>query len=94
MARSSRRGLCDCRHLVRDPTLDRHVACPAGTGCCSCNSLLALRDLRATLDERLRRAAVVASNEGRHVFFEGRAWLFLIVDTLHGGAGEEVKGRR
>ena len=38
-------------------------------------------------------AAVVASNERRHVFVEGRVWLLALVNTLHvGGAGDEVEG--
>lgn len=50
-------------------------------------------ELQAQLGERRLRAAVVAGNERRHVFFEGRAWPLALVDTLHvGGAGEEVEG--
>ncbi|MEX3614704.1 MAG: acetyl/propionyl/methylcrotonyl-CoA carboxylase subunit alpha [Burkholderia gladioli] len=51
-------------------------------------------ELQAQLGERRLRAAVVASNERRHVFFEGRAWLLAVVDTLHvgGGASEEATG--
>ena len=50
-------------------------------------------EVQAQLGERRLRAAVVASNERRHVFFEGRAWQLALVDTLHvGGAGEEVEG--
>ncbi len=54
-------------------------------------SLGADSELQAQIGERRLRAAVVASNERRHVFFEGRAWPLAVVDTLHvGGAGEEV----
>jgi len=50
-------------------------------------------ELQAQLGERRLRAAVVAGNERRHVFFEGRAWSLALVDTLHvGGAGEDVEG--
>jgi len=50
-------------------------------------------ELQAQLGERRLRATVVAGNERRHVFFEGRAWALALVDTLHvGGAGEEVEG--
>jgi 3-methylcrotonyl-CoA carboxylase alpha subunit len=50
-------------------------------------------ELHVQLGERRLRAAVVASHERRHVFFEGRAWPLVVVDTLHvGGAGEEVEG--
>jgi 3-methylcrotonyl-CoA carboxylase alpha subunit len=50
-------------------------------------------ELQAQLGERRLRATVVAANERRHVFFEGRAWALALVDTLHvGGAGEEVEG--
>jgi 3-methylcrotonyl-CoA carboxylase alpha subunit len=56
-------------------------------------SLGADSELQAQLGERRLRAAVVASNERRHVFFEGRAWPLAVVDTLHvGGTGEEVAG--
>ncbi|MFM0616086.1 acetyl/propionyl/methylcrotonyl-CoA carboxylase subunit alpha [Paraburkholderia nemoris] len=56
-------------------------------------SLGADSELQAQLGERRLRAAVVASNERRHVFFEGRAWPLAVVDTLHvGGAGDEVAG--
>jgi len=47
--------------------------------------------LHAQLGERRVSAAVVVAGERRHVFFEGRAWPFALVDTLHvGGGGEEV----
>ena len=50
-------------------------------------------DLHAQLGERRLRATVVVSGERRHVFFEGRAWPLVRVDTLHiGGAGDEVEG--
>lgn len=50
-------------------------------------------ELQAQLGERRLRAAVVASSERRHVFFDGRSWPLSLVDTLHvGGAGEEVEG--
>ncbi|WP_179400735.1 acetyl/propionyl/methylcrotonyl-CoA carboxylase subunit alpha [Burkholderia guangdongensis] len=56
-------------------------------------SLGADSELHALLGERRLRAAVVASNERRHVFFEGRAWPLAVVDTLHvGGEGDEVAG--
>jgi 3-methylcrotonyl-CoA carboxylase alpha subunit len=49
--------------------------------------------LHAQLGERRIRAAVVATGERRHVFFEGRSWPLSLVDTLHiGGEGEEVEG--
>lgn len=50
-------------------------------------------ELQAQLGERRLRAAVVASSERRHVFFDGRSWPLSLVDTLHvGGAGDEVEG--
>lgn len=50
-------------------------------------------ELQAQLGERRLRAAVVASGERRHVFFEGRSWPLVLVDTLHvGGAGDEHEG--
>src|SRR5205823_6651904 len=50
-------------------------------------------ELHAQLGERRLRAAVVATGERRHVFFEGRSWPLSLVDTLHvGGEGEEVEG--
>ena len=50
-------------------------------------------ELQAQLGERRLRAAVVASNERRHVFFEGRAWPLSVVDAEHvGGAGDDVEG--
>ena len=50
-------------------------------------------EVQAQLGERRMHAAVVASNERRHVFFEGRVWLLALVNTLHvGGAGDEVEG--
>jgi 3-methylcrotonyl-CoA carboxylase alpha subunit len=56
-------------------------------------SLGADSELQAQLGERRLRAAVVASSERRHVFFEGRSWPLSLVDTLHvGGEGEEVEG--
>ena len=49
--------------------------------------------LHAQLGERRVRAAVVATGERRHLFFEGRSWPLSLVDTLHvGGEGEEVEG--
>ncbi len=49
--------------------------------------------LQAQLGERRLRAAVVASGERRHVFFEGRSWPLALVNTLHvGGGGDEVAG--
>ena len=36
---------------------------------------------------------MVVAGERRHVFFEGRAWPLVLVDTLHaGGAGDDVGG--
>ena len=56
-------------------------------------SLGAASELHAQLGERRLRAAVVASNERRHVFFDGRSWMLAVVDTLHvGGAGDDVTG--
>lgn len=50
-------------------------------------------ELQVQLGERRLHAAVVASNERRHVFFGGRAWPLAVIDTLHvGGAGDEVEG--
>lgn len=50
-------------------------------------------ELQAQLGERRLRAAVVASGERRHVFFAGRSWPLVLVDTLHvGGAGDEHEG--
>ena len=49
--------------------------------------------LQAQLGERRLRAAVVAAGERRHVFFEGRSWPIVMVDTLNvGGKGDEVEG--
>ena len=49
-------------------------------------------ELHAHAERRLR-AAVVAAEERRHLFFEGRSWPLVLVDTLHvGGEGEEVSG--
>jgi 3-methylcrotonyl-CoA carboxylase alpha subunit len=47
-------------------------------------------ELHAQLGERRLRAAVVASGERRHVFFEGRAWPLVRVDTLHVGGGGDT----
>jgi 3-methylcrotonyl-CoA carboxylase alpha subunit len=50
-------------------------------------------ELQAQLGERRLRAAVVASGERRHVFFAGRSWPLVLVDTLHvGGAGDDHDG--
>jgi len=49
--------------------------------------------LHAQLGERRVHAAVVQAGERRHVFFEGRAWPLVRVDTLHrGGGGDDVAG--
>ena len=49
--------------------------------------------LHAQLGERRVNATVVVAGERRHVFFEGRAWPLVLVDTLHaGGAGDDVGG--
>jgi len=49
--------------------------------------------LHAQLGERRVNATVVVAGERRHVFFEGRAWPLVLVDTLHaGGSGEDVTG--
>ncbi len=49
--------------------------------------------LLAQLGERGLRAAVVPAGERRHVFFEGRSWPIVVVDTLNvGGQGEELEG--
>jgi len=49
--------------------------------------------VQAQLGERRLRAAVVAAGERRHVFFEGRSWPIVVVDTLNvGGRGEELEG--
>ena len=49
--------------------------------------------LQAQLGERRLRAAVVPAGERRHVFFEGRSWPIVLVDTLNvGGRGDEVEG--
>ena len=49
--------------------------------------------LQAQLGERRLRAAVVAAGERRHVFFEGRSWPIVMVDTLNvGGKGDELEG--
>ena len=56
-------------------------------------SLAADSELHAQLGERRLRAAVVASGERRHVFFEGRAWPLVRIDTLHvGGDGDTHDG--
>ena len=50
-------------------------------------------ELQAQLGERRLRAAVVAAGERRHVFFEGRSWPIVVVDTLNvGGKGDELQG--
>jgi len=49
--------------------------------------------LHAQLGERRVHATVVVAGERRHVFFEGRAWPLVLVDTLHaGGSGDDVGG--
>jgi 3-methylcrotonyl-CoA carboxylase alpha subunit len=49
--------------------------------------------LHAQLGERRVNATVVVAGERRHVFFEGRAWPLVLVDTLHaGGSGDDVGG--
>jgi 3-methylcrotonyl-CoA carboxylase alpha subunit len=49
--------------------------------------------LQAQLGERRLRAAFVATGERRHLFFDGRSWPLVLVDTLYvGGAGEEAEG--
>ncbi|HNT38258.1 MAG TPA: acetyl/propionyl/methylcrotonyl-CoA carboxylase subunit alpha [Rubrivivax sp.] len=56
-------------------------------------TLAADSELQAQLGERRVRAAVVASSERRHVFFEGRSWPLSLLDTLHtGGEGVDVTG--
>ena len=47
--------------------------------------------LDAQLGERRVHATVVVAGERRHVFFEGRAWPLVLMNTLHaGGAGDDV----
>ena len=49
--------------------------------------------LQAQIGERRLRAAVVAAGERRHVFFAGRSFPIVVVDTLNvGGRGEEAEG--
>ena len=49
--------------------------------------------LHAQLGERRVNATVVVAGERRHVFFEGRAWPLVLVDTLHaGGSGDDAAG--
>jgi len=49
--------------------------------------------LHAQLGGRRVHATVVEAAERRHVFFEGRAWPLVRVDTLHrGGGGDDVEG--
>ena len=45
--------------------------------------------LHATLGDRRVHATVVASGDRRQVFFEGRAWSLVVVDTLDVGAGAQ-----
>ncbi len=50
-------------------------------------------ELHAQIGERRLRAAVVAAGARRQVFFEGRSWPLVLVDTLHvGGTGDEAEG--
>ncbi|MBC7938698.1 MAG: acetyl/propionyl/methylcrotonyl-CoA carboxylase subunit alpha [Chitinophagaceae bacterium] len=44
-------------------------------------------ELHAQIGERRVRASVVATDERRHVFFAGRSWPLVLVDTLHVGSG-------
>jgi 3-methylcrotonyl-CoA carboxylase alpha subunit len=72
---------------------DAHRLSLAGQSLFARGKLGADSELHAQLGERRLRAAVVATGERRHVFFEGRSWPLSLVDRLHvGGEGEEAEG--
>jgi 3-methylcrotonyl-CoA carboxylase alpha subunit len=96
--RAARRVSLRSGDVVQDVVVE---AAPAGGWCLAVGDRQAAArgtlapdgELQAQLGDRRVHASVVIGGERRHVFFAGRSWPLVLVDSLHtGGSGDEAAG--